>query len=140
MDESELLSLLGIVILLKLALVTCVAVLWRRVSRSTASPNPPPLPGAGELARRMQELEADQVALSSNLEKVATTAKRLTSRAGMRDLREKRGASRSDPPPIGTSKAELLRYYGMSGKVGPEFARAQQELERRTPQSEFDLN
>jgi hypothetical protein len=44
----------------------------------------------------------------------------------MRDLRERRDTPAA--PPVGTSKADLLRYYGMHGKVGPEFARAQQQL------------
>jgi hypothetical protein len=76
----------------------------------------------------LSDLEADQVALSSTQEKLCTTVKRLTSRAGMREHRERENDSSSDPP-VGTSKAELLRHYGMAGKVGPEFARAQMEME-----------
>lgn len=102
-------------------------------SRSTRSPKAPDLPESSTLAevlRRLQDLEADQVALSSTLEKLCTTTKRLTSRAGMREHRS--NDLESSPPPVGASKADLLRHYGMSGKIGPEFARAQQELEFKT--------
>jgi Zn-dependent protease with chaperone function len=85
---------------------------------------------SAEALRRLQELEADQVALSSTQEKLSTTVKRLTSRAGMRELRDQKNGSSSDPP-RGTSKADLLRHYGMSGKVGPEFAQAQLDYETR---------
>lgn len=82
-----------------------------------------------EVMRRLQSLEADQVALSSTLEKLCTSVKRLTSRAGMQDLRSRREESTEATPPVGASKADLLRHYGMAGKVGPAFAAAQQELE-----------
>lgn len=87
-------------------------------------------PTLQELRRRLSTVEADQVDLSSSQEKLHTTVKRLTSRAGMQELRERR--SHSSPPPVGTSKADLLRHYGMSGKIGPAFAQAQLELERDT--------
>lgn len=102
------------------------------VSRSTPREKAPESPELAEIRRQLESLQADQVGLSSNLEKVCTTAKRLTARAGMREHRESMGSS--SPPPIGTPKAELLRHYGMSGKVGPEFARAQQELELQLEQ------
>lgn len=86
-----------------------------------------------ELRRRLSTVESDQVDLSSSQEKLHTTLKRLTSRDGMQRLRQER-ASHSSPPPAGTSKADLLRYYGMSGKVGPAFAQAQLALEREKPE------
>lgn len=65
----------------------------------------------------------------STLEKLTTTVKRISSRQGMRDLREREAEDAAAPPPPGTSKAALLRYYGLSGKVGPAFARKQMEFE-----------
>jgi hypothetical protein len=125
--ESALGFSLGIAITLLLLAAWCVRVLWKRASASTPPTNPPDL---SEVRRRLESLEADQVALSSNVEKLCTTAKRLTSRDGMQRLRE----SRSSPsvPPVGASKADLFRHYGMAGKVGPEFAQAQLDIERRT--------
>jgi hypothetical protein len=107
-------------------------VAWVLVSRSTRQrkrpESPPPTPPSeGHLAR----LEADQAELFSTLEKLSTTVKRLSSRAGMQDVRARSG--RDEPPPVGTDKATLLRHYGMSGKIGPEFARAQQDIELRRP-------
>jgi hypothetical protein len=97
-------------------------------SRSTQakkrSPSPTLIaPSESHLAR----IETDQAELFSTLEKLNHTVKRLSSRQGMRDVRDQQQSSAE--PPIGTSKAELLRHYGMSGKVGPDFARAQQQLE-----------
>ncbi len=47
----------------------------------------------------------------------------------MRELREREAEDAAGPPPPGTSKADLLRFYGLSGKVGPAFARKQMEFE-----------
>lgn len=127
MARDVLLCLLGTLITLLCWAALSVRALLKRGGASTASPNPL---DSSAIARRLETLEADQVALSSNLEKVCTTAKRLTSRAGMQDLRERRRESSSAPPPPGAPKAELLKYYGMSGKVGPAFAQAQLDLER----------
>lgn len=74
-----------------------------------------------DLRRRVESLEVDQASLSSTLEKLTTTTKRLTSRAGMRELREKSSQS-GNAPPIGTSKAELRRHYGLAGKTHSEIA------------------
>jgi hypothetical protein len=108
-----------------------VFVVWKLVSRSTppakrpSSPPPTP-PSDSHLAR----VEADQAELFSTLAKINTTVKRLSSRAGMADLREQRAAPAArEEPPKGTSKAELFRHYGLSGKVGPAFAQAQLALE-----------
>lgn len=77
---------------------------------------------------QLAALRAEMADLYLILEKLTTTVKRLSSRAGMRDLRERD----QEPvvPPVGAPKVELLRHYGMAGKVGPEFARAQMERER----------
>jgi hypothetical protein len=78
-------------------------------------------------------LVADQAALFSAFEKMAVTVKRLSSRAGMRDVRDRQATA---APPEGTSKADLYRHYGFAGKVGPDFARAQQEFELRNAQAD----
>lgn len=113
-------------------LVGCALVAWRLGSRSSPpkrqpSLPPPTPPSEAHLAR----LEADQAELFSTLEKLSTTVKRLSSRAGMQDVRA-RSAQADQAPPRGAPKAALLQHYGMSGKVGPAFAQAQLELEART--------
>lgn len=109
-------------------LVAFAFAFWRWGSPSTRRRKPPtsdePTLTSGHLAR----LEADQAELFAALEKTQTTVKRLSSRQGMRDKRE--SDQDAEVPPIGTDKATLLRHYGMSGKVGPDFARAQ--LKRET--------
>lgn len=108
---------------------------WLGASRSTRGRRPPDLPEPTQnsldpsVTAALARLEADQAALFSTLEKLTMTVKRLSSRAGMQDLRAERASSTSEPPE-GTSKAELLRHYGMSGKVGPDFAREQLRRER----------
>jgi len=129
MDGDAQLYLLLTLTLWPLVLVGCVVAVLRMASRSTppakrqASPPATP-PSEAQLAT----LAADQAELFSTLGKLTTTVKRLSSRAGMQDYRER--AATVEAPPIGTSKAELLRHYGMSGKVGPAFAQAQLDLER----------
>lgn len=108
----------------------CAGAFWAWGSVSTRRRKPPPSleppPSSGQLAR----LEADQLELSSALEKINTTMKRLSSRQGMRDLRERQAEDQDTAPPVGAPKVELLRHYGMAGKVGPEFAKAQMARER----------
>lgn len=108
--------------------VVCAFVAWRLASRSTRAPKPKPSPEATQNsdALTLAQLAVDQAALFSTLEKLTTTVKRLSSRHGMRDLRER---ERTEAPPVGTPKAELLRHYGFAGKAGPDFARQQLEFE-----------
>lgn len=61
---------------------------------------------------RFAKVEADQAELFSTLSKLTTTVKRLSSRAGMQDVRDRQG---STVPPIGTPKAELRKFYGVKG-------------------------
>lgn len=70
-------------------------------------------------------MAADQAALFSTLEKLTTTVKRLSSRNGMRELRE----THATAPPHGASKAQLREFYGISRMSGPEQAQHQLELE-----------
>lgn len=120
--------------LLILGAVLYVIALLRPGSRSTPSKKPSPsteqTPSSVTDAR-VAAMEADQAALFSTLEKLTTTIKRLSSRAGMRDLREREREDSNEAPPVGASKTELLRHYGFAGKAGPNFARAQQEYETR---------
>lgn len=122
------------------ALVASVvaALVWG--SRSTRSRKSPPAPAPTEISDalllRMAQIEATQAELFSTLESLTTTVKRLSSRQGMRDVRARRATE--DPPPIGAPKADLLRHYGMSGKVGPAFARAQMDLGNLPPAGEIE--
>ena len=110
----------------------CAVVAWRLDSACTRAPKrkPSPDPTQPSDASALAQMAADQAALFSTLEKLTTTVKRLSSRQGMRELRDREAEDAAAPPPPGTSKAALLRYYGLSGKVGPEFARKQMELDR----------
>lgn len=111
--------------------VVSVVAFSRRGSRST-----PPKKSAHEdsptenLRAALASLQADQAELYATLEKLTTTVKRLSSRAGMRELREQQNDHESSLPP-NASKAEVLRHLGLAGKVGPAFAQAQLELETR---------
>lgn len=128
MGNAALLSLLITLTCLNLCVAALVVAAWRRVSASTRSrrqpESPPAIPNSA-----LASLQADQAALYSSFEKMAVTVKRLSARHAMREAREQNDSP--SVPPVGTSKAELLRHYGMSGKVGPAFARAQMELEMK---------
>ena len=107
----------------------CVRVLWRWGSASTRRASAPPSQEATPnfaLRSEVAQLREEVDSLCSTLEKNSTTVKRLSSRAGMREHRERNQPG--SPPPVGTAKADLLRYYGMSGKVGPAFAQAQMSM------------
>ncbi len=72
---------------------------------------------------KLNELLADQVALSSALASVGKTVKRLSSRSGMEELRAER---KSAAPPPGASKEEVRKYYGLNGLTSAEIARRAQ--------------
>jgi Zn-dependent protease with chaperone function len=129
-------GILTAVVVLQCLLITFLAWKWSVAARAQRPSGvdlaaTPPEKVPTRLESRLQELEADQVSLSSSFEKVARDLKRLNSRAGMRELRAESTQERSSAPPLGTNKADLLKYYGMSGKVGPAFAQAQMEFEQR---------
>jgi len=130
MDADAPLFLWLMLTLWPLAAVCCVVAVSKLASRSTPRAKPKDSPPQTPLSEaQLATLAADQAELFSTLGKLTTTVKRLSSRAGMQELRERREAP--EAPPVGTSKAELLKHYGMSGKVGPAFAQAQLELERK---------
>lgn len=125
MDQTAVPWLLSIAIFSLSVGVCCVLVCWRVATRYTQDRKW--LRGlvlTKTSDAKLAAIQADQAELFSTLEKLTTTVKRLSSRAGMQDVRE-RHSSTSTPPPPGTPKAELRRYYGMQGKSGPEIARHQ---------------
>jgi hypothetical protein len=67
----------------------------------------------------LAQINADLAESFSTLEKLTTTVKRLSSRHGMQDMRERR--STQGPPPPGASKAEVRKYY-LVGKTPSEIA------------------
>lgn len=78
------------------------------------------------VAAKLAQMETDQASLFSTLEKLTTTVKRVSSRQGMRDLRERESA---EPRP-GATKVEVLRHYGLAGKVGTDFYQRHLAIER----------
>lgn len=139
MVEYALLCLLITLTLSIASVAAAVVVRWKPGSASTRTPKPTPSPETTQTSvtpAALAAMQADQVALFSTLEKLTTSMKRLSSRSGMRELREREEAGSNSDPPAGTSKAELLRHYGMAGKVGPAFAEAQQQLEFRRSNNE----
>jgi len=109
-----------------------VFVSWREASRSTAARKwlrGQQLTKASE--PRLAKLEADQAELFSTLQKLTTSMRRLSSRAGMQDLRER---SAAEPPPLGTPKAQLREHYGLNGLKPADIARRQMSLVPQTTQ------
>lgn len=90
--------------------VTCAVACWRLASRFTALQKW----ARGLVLTKTSDaalaaINADLAESFSTLEKLTTTVKRLSSRHGMQDMRERR--STQDPPPPGASKAELRAFY-----------------------------
>lgn len=98
---------------------------WKRGSASTRSPrqtrSPEETPTS--LEARFATMQADQLALCSALEKIHVTLAKMDQRQNMRARR----ATSVEPE----SKADLLARLGLTGKMGPQFARAQLELDRK---------
>jgi len=116
---------LGIAIFSLSVAVCSVLVCWRTGTRCTrALKSLRGLVLTQTSDAKLSRALADQAELFSTLERLTTTVKRLSSRAGMQDVRA-RGSQEGEPPPVGTSKAELRRHYGLVGKSAPEIARAQ---------------
>lgn len=103
-----------------LAVISAVAC-WRAASRSS-------LP-----RKRMLEMQNEIGELTSAIDAMAESMKRLRSREGMRELRDARAAARAAPQPVPVSPVETkaqarARIFG--GKSGPDFAKQQLELQR----------
>jgi hypothetical protein len=94
----------------------CALVSWKAAS------------GAARLRKQMRDAQIEIGELSSTVESLTESHKRLRSREGMRDLRARRAA-----PSGQETKAQLLARLGMAGKVGPEFAKAQLSLNADHP-------
>lgn len=134
MENSVLLWSLGIVAALILLLAVCaigywlVASLSTRAWRSSHAQQPMPISDA-----KYAELKAELAELYSTLEKLTTTMRRLSSRQGMRDVRERQAESSDEdhgPETRFARKARMLKEVGMHGLSGPDFARAQMRKER----------
>jgi ABC-type nitrate/sulfonate/bicarbonate transport system substrate-binding protein len=76
---------------------------------------------------RFAKVESDQAELFSTLQRLTTTLRRLSSRAGMEDLREKRASA---PPPQGTPKAQLREFYKLNGLTPQQIAQRQMFTDR----------
>jgi len=136
MEKNVLLWSLVTVISLLCMVAGCAIAYWVGASRSTPSrKSKPATESTPTSAVDLANIQADQAALFSTLEKLTTTVKRLSSRAGMEDVRARRKGETSDhstsgtPPPQGTNKADLWRYYMPGATAGPEFAKRQQLIE-----------
>lgn len=106
------------------ALVTAISLRsWH--ARRAAAPSPPASDASSTL-KLVRDLQVTVADLESSFDSLMESHKRLRSRAGMRELRERRAAA---APGVGASKADLMRHYGF-GQVGPAFAQRQLELER----------
>lgn len=64
--------------------------------------------------------------LQSSFDSLLESHKRLRSRQGMAELRERKKGGR--PPSTVETKAELMQRLGLAGKAGPDFARVQLQL------------
>lgn len=93
--------------------VGCAAVAWKQAS------------ACSRLLKRVRELELSTADLNSHLDALQESHKRLRSREGMRELRERRSTKNTQRP---ETKGELLQRLGLAGKAGPDFARAQLSL------------
>lgn len=128
MEKSALPYLLVIGIMTICFIASYALAFWLRDSRSTTRTKPSQSPEAtpNSVQAQVAQLQTDQAALFATLEKLTTTVKRLSSRNGMRDLRDRA----EEPPPIGTPKSELRKFYGIAAKSGPEQAAEQLQRER----------
>jgi len=93
--------------------VGCALACWIAVSRCTRSAKQlRQLLQTPTSAARLETLAAEQAEFVSSLQKLSTTVKRLSSRYGMEELRERR---ENEPPPVGTPKAQLRLWYKQHG-------------------------
>lgn len=121
MAENALQSLLLTVILLtSLAVISAAVACWQafrstRLTNSLRAQLQTPTSAA-----RLETLAAEQAEFASSLQKITTTVKRLSSRYGMAELRERRADE--EPPPVGAPKAQLRMFYGkkLGQSIGPE--------------------
>lgn len=113
----------------------CALACWIAVSRSTQLTNAlRELQRTPTSAARFETLEAEQAEFALSLQKLSSTVKRLSSRYGMAELRERQKGE--EAPPVGAPKAQLRlwasRRVGAPLGAGPEFARTQLNYERHS--------
>ncbi len=91
---------------------------------------------SSQLRKRIRTVESSFADLESSFESLLESHKRLRSRAGMRELRSRQGASDGSPPAEGASKAELRRYYGIAAAAGNIGPRAERRVTGHVPSAE----
>lgn len=92
---------------------------WREGSRSTRAKKSAPEPALTPISEsRLAKLEAEMAELWSLLEKNTAAMSKLSSRLARRNER-----AQPEVPPVGASKTELRKFYGIEGKTPPEVAR-----------------
>jgi hypothetical protein len=104
-------SLLTIQICAALLSVLSAAVAWKQVSVSSRT------------LKRLRDLETTAADLNSSFDSLMESHKRLRSRTGMREIRE-----REEQPKHETKEQARARVFGR--EAGPGFARRQLEIER----------
>jgi len=97
------------------ACAACAFVAWNRASECC------------QLAKRMRALEPQIADLRSEFEALLESHKKLRSRIGMRELRERRAGGETEKA---ETKAELRARLGLVGASGPAFTMKQLEIER----------
>lgn len=128
MDEITPQFLLATLITSLCLLAGCALGYWLVGSRAIRRKTPPAEPPIQLSDAHYASLRAEMAELYSTLEKLTTAVTRIGGRKAKQEQRERDRAADSEPP-AGTSKADLFRHYGLSGKVGPDFHRAAQALE-----------
>lgn len=115
MGSTALLFLQVTVILSTLLAAGCAVACWHLASRFTQLQRWARKRVMTETSdAKLAGVLADQAELFSTLGKLTTTVKRLSSRHGMQDLRE-RHSSPAGPPPLGDKKA--AREFFLAGKT-----------------------
>jgi len=89
--------------------VVCAIACWRLASRSS------------RITKRMRDLETTTADLESSFDSLLESHKRLRSRAGMREIRE-----RESHPKVETKAEIRRRLFGAA--AGPAFAKIQQGI------------
>lgn len=100
--------------------VVCALVYLRAGFRSTPSRKSRAEPLTPASDERLAKVEAEQAQLWSTLESLTTTLKRISSRRAMANLRGT--PSGDEPPPPGTSKQDLRKFYGLDKLTPQEIA------------------
>ena len=120
MENFVALCSLGTAIASILLVAGYVLASWREGSRSTRSRKSQAEPLTPSSQERLAKVEAEMAELWSTLESLTTTVKRISSRKAMQNLRGT--ATGDEPPPPGTPKQELRKFYGLDKLTPQEIA------------------